>query len=71
MCLDVLHPVPDVVERRLVCHVVHQQDTHGAPVVGCNTKRKWDTVLSKIEKCEQHRSGQSSRLTEKCRSAGS
>jgi len=32
--LDVSDPVPDVLERLLVSDVVHQQDPHGAPVIG-------------------------------------
>lgn len=33
--LYVAHPVTDVRERRIVCDIIHQQDAHGAPVVGC------------------------------------
>jgi hypothetical protein len=38
--LNVLHPVPDVVKRRLVCYVIHQQDAHGAAVVRCKASTK-------------------------------
>lgn len=35
MCLDVLHPVPHIVERRLVVHGIHQENAHGSTVVCC------------------------------------
>jgi hypothetical protein len=37
---NVLHPVADVVEGRFVCHVVHEQNPHRAPVVRCKKHTK-------------------------------
>lgn len=38
MRLNVLHPIPHVVERGLVVHRVDQQNAHGSTVVRCDNK---------------------------------
>ncbi len=35
MLLNVAHPVPDVVEGGLICHIIDQEDAHGSSVVCC------------------------------------
>lgn len=44
MLFDVADPVADVVERRLVAHVIHQQYSHRASVVSCSDRS--ETLLT-------------------------
>lgn len=35
MLLNISHPVPDVVEGRLISDIIHKQNAHGAAIVRC------------------------------------
>lgn len=57
MLLNIMHPVPDVLERPFVGDVVHQEDPLGASIIGCAKDAKTSRHASRIHRCDHLCSG--------------